>query len=132
MLKKLMSTEYSTEIHDLLENIHFSSTTINNLVNDLLDLAKMEQNNFQFNEGYFDFIQSLTNSVDQQKFLSEKKGITMTCSFKSKLSNKQKQKDALCKNESYLSLTESIDIDDDQLSILNCILGDRSRYIQIL
>lgn len=92
----------------------------------------MEQNNFQFNEDYFDFMQLLTNTIDQQKFLSEKKGINMTCSFRSKIGSKQKQKDAISKNESYLSITESMDLDDDQLSILSCILGDRSRYIQIL
>jgi len=45
-LKSLLDLEYLQDIDQFLESIEFSSTTISNLVNDLLDLAKMESNNF--------------------------------------------------------------------------------------
>jgi signal transduction histidine kinase len=113
-----------------LENILFSATNISNLVNDLLDLAKMESNNFQFNEDYFDLINSLISSIEQQKFLSQKKNIDIKLSFKSKIQNKKEKKQNV--NESYFSVTDSLELDNKELSILNCIMGDQSRYIQIL
>lgn len=59
ILKEVIESEYLQEIEQFIESIQFSATTISNLVNDLLDLAKMESNNFQFNEKYFDLITSL-------------------------------------------------------------------------
>ena len=35
-------------------------------------------------------------------------------------------------DESYLSISESIDTSDDKLLVLTGILGDQSRYVQIL
>ena len=35
-------------------------------------------------------------------------------------------------DESYLSISESIDTRDDKLLVLTGILGDQSRYVQIL
>lgn len=39
---------------DILENIRYQSLMLTNLINDLLDLAKMDSLNFKFNEDYFD------------------------------------------------------------------------------
>lgn len=41
------------EAEDYLENIFFQSSMLLNLINDMLDLAKMETFNFEFNENYF-------------------------------------------------------------------------------
>ena len=47
----------------------------------------MESNNFQFNDEYFDLIASLKKTIDQQKFLSKKKEIDISYSFKNKVGN---------------------------------------------
>jgi signal transduction histidine kinase len=91
------------KIEAFMENVSFSSTTISGLVNDLLDLAKMESNNFQFNEDYFDLVTSIKQSIEQQKFLSGKKDITFKCIYKTKILEKQK---SLVLNESYVSEDE--------------------------
>ena len=64
-IRKVLKNDYLQNIEDFLENVSFSSTTISNLVNDLLDLAKMESNNFQFNEDYFDLVTSIKHSIEQ-------------------------------------------------------------------
>jgi signal transduction histidine kinase len=39
---------------EMLENIKYQSKMLTNLINDLLDLAKMESLNFKFNDDFFD------------------------------------------------------------------------------
>ena len=46
----------------LLENVAFSSVMLTNLINDLLDLAKMERQTFTFEEQYFDLIETIENA----------------------------------------------------------------------
>ena len=76
----------------------------------MLDLAKMDSNNFQFNDEYFDLIASLKKTIDQQEFLSKKKEIEISYSFRNKVGKKPQELD-----ESYLSISESIDISDDKM-----------------
>ena len=73
---------------------------------------------------------SLKNTIEQQKFLSKKKEIEIICSFRSNVGDKPQGRDA--QNESYFSISESIDLKDDKLKILTNILGDQARYVQIL
>ena len=76
----------------------------------MLDLAKMDSNNFQFNDEYFDLIASLKKTIDQQEFLSKKKEIEISYSFRNKVGKKPQELD-----ESYLSISESIDISNDKM-----------------
>ena len=43
------------ELEKYLENIQFQSSMLITLINDLLDLAKLETMNFKFNEEFFNF-----------------------------------------------------------------------------
>ena len=43
----------------MLEGCDHCSSSLINLINDLLDLAKQEQKTFQFNKKYFDVIQTV-------------------------------------------------------------------------
>jgi len=70
----------------------------------------MDSNNFQFNDEYFDLIASLKKTIDQQEFLSKKKEIEISYSFRNKVGKKPQELD-----ESYLSISESIDISDDKM-----------------
>ena len=45
------------ELEKYLENIQFQSSMLITLINDLLDLAKLETMNFKFNEEFFNFNQ---------------------------------------------------------------------------
>ena len=55
-------------------------------------------------------IASLKKTIDQQEFLSKKKEIEISYSFRNKVGKKPQELD-----ESYLSISESIDISDDKL-----------------
>ena len=44
------------ESEKILQNSIYSAKMLNNLVNDLLDLAKFDQNKFNFNLEFFDLI----------------------------------------------------------------------------
>lgn len=79
-----------------------------NLVNDLLDLAKIEQNTFQFNEEYFDLIQTIENAFNQCRYLADSKGIRLIKKIKNKTH------------------------DQMNLETLKNILGDSRRYLQII
>lgn len=52
------------EVENLLKNSIFSSTMLLNLINDLLDLAKIETSCFKLNAGYFDLFGVIEKSVE--------------------------------------------------------------------
>ena len=56
------------KVENLLENAVFSSKMLNTLINDLLDLAKLESSTFQFHEEYFDLVKVVENAFSQVKF----------------------------------------------------------------
>ena len=127
ILEEVLNFDKLHEIEQFLESIQFSATTISNLVNDLLDLAKMESNNFLFNEEYFDLITSLKNTISQQEFLSSKKEIQISYSFRDRVSNRPDKS-----NKSQSSVSNSLQSEDGKLGVLKGILGDQSRHVQIL
>ena len=53
-----------SEIDILLKNSIFSSTMLLNLINDLLDLAKMENSAFNLNRTYFDLFEVIEKSAE--------------------------------------------------------------------
>lgn len=57
-----------SRVEQLLENAVFSSKMLNTLINDLLDLAKLESNSFQFHDEYFDLIKVVENAFSQMKY----------------------------------------------------------------
>mmetsp|Transcript_8088 Transcript_8088/g.6032 ORF Transcript_8088/g.6032 Transcript_8088/m.6032 type:complete len:104 (+) Transcript_8088:338-649(+) len=76
---------------------------ITNLVNDLLDLAKLEKQTFQINCNYFNLLESIQASIQSTSFLAQQKGITLR---------------HVCYEE--------------DLSYFLQLYGDQSRYIQFL
>ena len=53
MLQDFFEGNYLEEIEMLLQNSIFSAKQITALINDLLDLAKLEKGQFTFNNEYF-------------------------------------------------------------------------------
>ena len=48
---------------------------LNNLVNDLLDLAKFDQNKFKFDLEFFDLIQLIDDSISSISYFANEKQI---------------------------------------------------------
>ena len=61
------------KIENFLQNAVFSATMLNNLINDMLDLAKFEAGTFKFHDEYFDFIEVIENAFEMIKFQAKKK-----------------------------------------------------------
>ena len=58
-----------------LENISYQSGMLITLINDLLDLAKLETMNFKFNEDYFDLNELINQAYDTMKYQAGQKNI---------------------------------------------------------
>ena len=56
-----------------LKNAISSSMVIGNLVNDLLDLAKLDSSSFSLNNEYFNIIDSVTQTFQNTQFQAEQK-----------------------------------------------------------
>jgi signal transduction histidine kinase len=65
------------KIEKFLQNAVFSATLLNNLINDMLDLAKFEAGTFKFNDEFFDFIEVIENAFETIKFQADKKEIQL-------------------------------------------------------
>ena len=55
--------EQNKDFKILLNNQLFAQRMVENLINDLLDLAKMEQNTFKFNNSYFDLSSVISQAL---------------------------------------------------------------------
>jgi signal transduction histidine kinase len=45
------------KIEEIIKNVEFQSKMLTNLINDLLDLSKIDSLNFNFNNEFFDIIE---------------------------------------------------------------------------
>jgi signal transduction histidine kinase len=59
-----MNIEKRNEVETLLKNSVFSSTMLLNLINDLLDLAKIESSSFKLNWTYFDLFEVIEKTSE--------------------------------------------------------------------
>ena len=60
----LVSIEKKLELTGLLKSSIFSTSMILNLINDLLDLAKIESRTFKLNWNYFDLFEVIAKSAE--------------------------------------------------------------------
>ena len=85
---------------------------MSNLINDLLDQAKLEAGTFTFNEDYFDLIDVINNSIDVIRYLADEKKIQVSLEF--------------------INFAKPLDTDVPDLELYKRINGDENRYTQIL
>jgi len=71
----------------LFENIYFQSKMLLNLINDLMDLAKINSFNFKFNDCYFDMIDLIQKAFDTVKFTAKQKNLSLKQEFKINIQN---------------------------------------------
>jgi signal transduction histidine kinase len=70
------------EIENLLKNSLFSSTMLLNLINDLLDLAKIENSSFNLNWNYFDLFETVVKTADTLDSCLTQKKIVLTHEYR--------------------------------------------------
>ena len=75
MVEQYMERDICKKISNLLKNSMFSASMIKNLINDLLDLAKLETQNFNFNNEYFNLKDAIKNAIYQVKYLASQRNI---------------------------------------------------------
>ena len=63
------------KIEDILENIEFQSKMLTNLINDLLDLSKIDSLNFKFNDEFFNLIEVVEMAFKTVNYMASKKNI---------------------------------------------------------
>jgi len=68
----------------LLQNTIFSAKQITGLINDLLDLAKLEKGQFTFNNEYFNLKEIILQGIQQVQYMATQKGINIKCKFMDK------------------------------------------------
>ena len=68
-------------MENLLQTADFSATMLLNLINDLLDLAKMENSSFNLNQTYFNLLEDvISKSVTTLTHMIKEKKITINVS----------------------------------------------------
>ena len=66
---------------DYVENMAYQSKMLLNLINDLMDLAKLETLNFKFNEEYFDLPELIKQAFKTVQCQANKKKIRLIHDF---------------------------------------------------
>lgn len=72
---------------EMLENIKYQSKMLTNLINDLLDLAKMESLNFKFNDDFFDLRELLKKASQTVHFMAKQKEINFVHQYDALITN---------------------------------------------
>ena len=132
MLKEFFESEFIGSVELFLQNSVFSAKMIHNLINDLLDLAKLEKGQFTFNNEYFNLRKTIADGINQVSYMASQKEITIKCEFK----DASKQSDQINLNSVNSSMSVSGDAQNigpvDNLAVMNKIYGDPNRFIQIM
>ncbi len=81
-LTEIMQMDDLSHTHrEYLDIIRNSGKTLSQLINDILDLSKIESGKLTLEHIPFDFAQLVDANIDRYKFLAQEKGLTLTCSI---------------------------------------------------
>lgn len=103
-----------------LENILFQSNMLITLINDLLDLAKLETMNFKFNDEYFDYNELIKQAFNTVKHQAQQRNIKLFEEFQMNITDQKSR---------YFGVDTTV---NERREFFNNLLGDRLRYMQIL
>ena len=103
-----------------LQNMFYQSSMLLTLINDLLDLAKIETLNFRFNDDYFNLNQVITNAYNTIKYQADQKKIKIKTDYQMRITNTKSR---------YFDVKLST---DELKRFFRNVLGDKLRYMQIL
>ena len=92
-----------------------------NLINDLLDLAKMNSLNFKFNNSYFDLADLIQKAYESVKFIANQKNIEIKQVYDLRIENP---------NSDFLG--KNFESQDEMKKLFQNVYGDEGRYMQCL
>ena len=92
-----------------------------NLINDLLDLAKINSLNFKFNNSYFDLADLIQKANESVKFIANQKNIVIKQIYDVRIENPN--------SEFFGKVFES---QDEMKQLFENVYGDSGRYMQCL
>lgn len=79
-LTEIMQMDDLTPTHrEYLDIMRNSGKTLSQLINDILDLSKIESGKLTLEHIPFDFTQLVDTNINRYKFLAQEKGLTLTC-----------------------------------------------------
>ena len=90
------------------------------LINDLLDLAKLETMNFQFNNEYFNLTEVIDHAYDTVKYQALQKDINIIIDYKMQITDEKSK---------YFGVDTTF---EDRQNFFKKLMGDKLRYLQIL
>ena len=90
------------------------------LINDLLDLAKIETMNFKFNDDYFNLNDVITNAYNTMKYQADQKNIKIKTEYLMRIQDEKSK---------YYNIELTM---EERKRFFKNILGDKLRYMQIL
>lgn len=76
------------ETEEYLENIFYQSNMMITLINDLLDLAKLETLNFSFNDKYFSLNDLVDKAYDTIKYQAQEKKIKVIKEYQMRITDR--------------------------------------------
>ena len=75
------------DVENYLENISFQSSMLITLINDLLDLAKLETMNFTFNDEFFDLNELINQAHNTIKYQAAQKNIDVSTEYEMRITD---------------------------------------------
>ncbi|MEX1238442.1 MAG: response regulator [Cyclobacteriaceae bacterium] len=79
-LAQVMLIDATNEEHrKYLEMIHDSGKNLSQLINDILDLSKIESGKLELENTQFNFCKVINSEIERYRFLAERKGLAFLC-----------------------------------------------------
>lgn len=75
----MMSDTVNADHRTYLEMIHESGKNLSKLINDILDLGKIESGKLELDDSPFDFRKVIHSEIERHRILAEGKGLTLHC-----------------------------------------------------
>ena len=71
------TTQDFSQILQLLQRQQYSTKMVENLINDLMDLAKIENNKFKLYESYYSLPNTISETLEMMSFMAQQKSIKL-------------------------------------------------------
>ena len=77
-LDRMLETDIRTNATSMIMNCVSSASIVTGLINDILDLAKLEASQIKLNYDYFNLKEAINSAINQVEYLTRERNITVT------------------------------------------------------